>query len=117
MTVGTLVIYRGKELPTRDLWWHDSTGIPVDFTVGWTMPSSVTFRQAGVDTSVTAVVTPNASPSGDGSQAAHVASLNFAPALDSLDAVPLGPGHVVVTVIHTATGKNRTEEWPLLVKA
>lgn len=117
MTVGTLIIHVGRELPGWDLWCLDSTGTVVDFSSGWTMPSTVVLRQAGVDDTVTATVTANATPSGDGSGTSDTASLSVAPAAGELDALTTGPATLVVVVTHTSSSKDREFQFPAIVKS
>ena len=117
MTVGTLVIHQGRELPTWDLWCLSATGTAIDFSSGWTMPTSVVLRQSGVDDTVTATVTANATPTGDGSGTSDVASLNVAPANGELDAITTGPATLVVVVTHTSSGKDREFQFPAVVRS
>lgn len=108
MSVEPLIFYVGRELPSRDLWCLDSLGAPIDFTgATWTMPSSVVLRVGAVDTTVNAVVTALASPSGDGESSADAPCVNVAPAVGSLNTVPTGIGVLIVVIVHTATGKGR----------
>jgi hypothetical protein len=107
-------IYIGRERPGLSLYWIDSSGSPVDFTVAGVWTYTVTIEQNNV-TSVLAgaTVTANASPTTDTGSSADVPTLSMSFAAGSLDNLTVGPA--VLRVAALASGLDRLGIWHIEV--
>ena len=111
-TPGTIIIYKAREFPSWDFWIFDGAGTIANLSTGWTFTTAI--RQAGTDTTITTVVTANATPSGDGTAAADVSTLNVAPAAAALDNLTVGPATIII--VGTSGTKDREWQFPAQIR-
>ncbi len=109
-----LKLFVGRELPVWSLFWLNSVGAARDLSAGWTFV--VTVRQAGTDTTVTATVTANATPTADTGSAADIPTLTVAPDAGQLDNLRTGDARVHVVATRTADSFDLEQEWKALVE-
>lgn len=117
----SIEIFVGRELPAWSLFWLDDIGTPVDLSTGYTFVVAVRQLVDGTptDTTITATVTANATPTADTRSSADIPTLTVAPAAGQLDNLTTGgkdTTKIIVVATATSGGKDREQQWPAIVR-